>query len=37
MIERKAWLGALGYALGSVVLAVLALFVGLMIARKVFA
>ena len=37
MIERKQFLGAFGYALGSVILAVMALFVGLMIARKVFA
>lgn len=37
MIERKQWFNALGYALGSVVLAVLALFVGLLIARRVFA
>lgn len=36
LIERKQWLNAFGYALGSVVLAVLALFVGLLIARKVF-
>lgn len=36
MIERKAWINAAGYALGSVVLAVLALFVGLLVARKVF-
>ncbi|MEE2566909.1 fluoride efflux transporter CrcB [Hyphobacterium marinum] len=37
MIERKQWFNALGYTLGSVVLAVLALFVGLLIARRVFA
>jgi len=37
MIERKQIFGALGYALGSVVLAVAALFLGLVIARRVFA
>lgn len=37
MIERKAYGAAAGYAAGSVVLAISALFVGLMIARRVFA
>lgn len=37
MIERKAYLQAAGYALGTLALGVIAMFVGLMIARKVFA
>ena len=37
MIERKAVLSAAGYAIGSLVLGVAALFLGLLIARKVFA
>ena len=37
MVERKAYATAAGYALGSVGLGVICLFVGLMIARKVFA
>lgn len=35
MIERKAWANALVYASGSVAAGILALFVGLMIMRKV--
>ena len=37
MIERKAYGPAAGYATASVALSILALFAGLMIARKVFA
>lgn len=37
MIERKAWAQAVTYSLGSVVLAVGALFAGLMLVRRVFA
>jgi fluoride exporter len=37
MIERKAWGQAIGYAGLSVGLCVLAVFAGLMLARKVFA
>ncbi|WP_304167110.1 fluoride efflux transporter CrcB [Phenylobacterium aquaticum] len=37
MIERKAYGGAATYAAGSVFLAISALFMGLMIARRVFA
>lgn len=37
MIERKTWLAAFGYATASVLAAVAALFVGLMIMRKVMA
>ncbi len=37
MIERKAYAQAATYALGSLALGVIAIFVGLMIARKVFA
>ncbi|OXE35683.1 MAG: camphor resistance protein CrcB [Phenylobacterium zucineum] len=37
MIERKAYGAALGYAVSSAVLAVLAVFAGLFLARKVFA
>ncbi len=37
MIERKAWLAALGYVGISVVFAIGALFIGLYIARRVFA
>jgi CrcB protein len=37
MIERKAYGVAAGYAVASVVLAVTAVFAGLMLARKVFA
>jgi len=37
MIERKAYGAAVGYAVGSVMLSILAVFAGLMIARKVFA
>ena len=36
MIERKAYTAAAGYALGSLGLGVIGLFVGLMFARKVF-
>ena len=36
MVERKAYSTAAGYALGSLGLGVIGLFVGLMIARKVF-
>ena len=37
MIEKKAYVEAAGYALGSLVLGVVALMIGLLIARKVFA
>ncbi|MCW5725292.1 MAG: fluoride efflux transporter CrcB [Maricaulaceae bacterium] len=37
MIERKSWMTAFGYAAGSVLLALGALFAGLLIARRVFA
>ena len=37
MIERKAYGAAAGYAVSSVVLAVLAVFAGLILARRVFA
>ena len=37
MIERKAYGAAAGYAVSSVVLAVLAFFAGLILARRVFA
>jgi CrcB protein len=37
MIERRAYGAAAGYAAGSVVLAISALFLGLMVARRVFA
>ena len=37
MIERRAFAAATAYAVGSVVLAVAALFAGLAVARKVFA
>lgn len=37
MLERKAWLNAFAYAAGSVVLALAALILGLMIMRKVYA
>jgi len=37
MLERKAYGAAAGYAVGSVVLAVLAVFAGLILARRVFA
>ena len=37
MIERKAYGAAAGYALSSVVLSVLAVFAGLMLARRAFA
>ena len=37
MIERKAYGAAAGYAVSSVVLAVLAVFSGLILARRVFA
>ncbi len=37
MIERKAYLQASSYAVGSLVLGIVAAFVGLIIARKVFA
>ncbi len=36
MLERKAYGAAAGYAVGSVVLAVLAVFAGLILARRVF-
>ncbi len=36
MIQRKAWSGAVLYGTSSVVLSVLALMLGLMIARKMF-
>lgn len=37
MIERKAYAGALGYALASVIASVAALFIGLLIARRLIA
>jgi len=37
MIERKAWLQAFAYSLGSVVLAVTAVFVGLILVRRLVA
>ena len=37
MIERKAYGAAAGYAISSVVLAILAVFAGLILARRVFA
>jgi CrcB protein len=37
MIERRAYLTATGYVTGSVVLAITALFIGLMMSRKLFA
>jgi CrcB protein len=37
MLERRAWVEALGYSLASVVLSVAALFAGLVLARRVFA
>jgi fluoride exporter len=37
MIERRAWLQAAAYSLGSVVLSVAALFAGLWLARRLFA
>jgi CrcB protein len=37
MIERRAWLQAAGYSLVSVVLSVMALFAGLMLARRLYA
>jgi CrcB protein len=37
MIERKAWLQAFAYSLGSVVLAVTAVFVGLIFVRRLVA
>ena len=37
MLERRAWVEALGYSLVSVVLSVAALFAGLVLARRVFA
>ena len=37
MIERKAWANAFAYATASVVLSIGALFLGLILARKVFA
>jgi|TARA_R110000868_G_scaffold35549_1_gene127346 CrcB protein len=36
MIERKAWLNAFAYAAGSVILALAALMIGMMIMRKAF-
>ena len=36
MIERKAWLNAFAYAAGSVILALAALMIGMMIMRKVY-
>ena len=36
MVEKKAYVNAATYALGSVLLGVLALFAGLLLARKVF-
>lgn len=36
MIERRAYGDAIGYVLASVILAILALFAGLMLARRVF-
>jgi len=37
MIETKAYGAAFGYISASVILSILALFIGLVIARKVFA
>lgn len=37
MIERRAYGDAFGYVAASVILSILALFVGLMIARRIFA
>ena len=37
MIERREWLSAMTYSLGSVVLSVAALFAGLLLMRRVFA
>lgn len=37
LIQRRAWDAAFSYALGSVVLSVTALFVGLALARRLFA
>ena len=37
MIERRAWASALAYSLGSVVLSVAALFVGLVLMRRLLA
>jgi CrcB protein len=37
MLERRDWLQALGYVFGSVTLAVTALFMGMLLARKVLA
>ena len=37
MLEKKAYGQFIGYTLGSVVLSIVALMIGLMIARKVFA
>ncbi|WP_421786273.1 fluoride efflux transporter CrcB [Hyphobacterium sp.] len=37
MVERRQWLDALIYVSGSVVLSILALFAGIVLARKVFA
>ena len=37
MIERRQWALAGGYVIASAVLAIAALFVGLMIARRAFA
>lgn len=37
MIERRAYGDAIGYVAASVILSILALFVGLMIARRIFA
>lgn len=36
MLERKAWLNAFAYAAGSVILALAALMIGMMIMRKVY-
>ncbi len=37
MIQRRAWDAALGYAVASVVLSISALFLGLLLARRLFA
>jgi CrcB protein len=37
MIQRRAWDAALGYAVASVVLSISALFIGLTLARRLFA
>jgi CrcB protein len=37
MVERKAWIGAAGYALASVVGALIALFAGMALARRLLA